>query len=75
MATGGRHLRFNVYPTRAGAMVVVVDADWGDGSPVRRERARLDVDLGEPLSLDDPAAALRALSDALASLADTFPTP
>jgi hypothetical protein len=56
-------------------MVVVVDADWGDGSPVRRERARLDVDLGEPLSLDDPAAALRALSDALASLADTFPTP
>lgn len=68
----GRWLRFNVYPTRSGAMVVVLDREWGAGRPTSRERARFDVALDGGLSLDDPGAALRVLSDAIADLADTF---
>jgi hypothetical protein len=68
-----RWLRFNVYPTRTGAMVVVFDAAWNAGRPTRREHARFDVAIDGGLSMDDPRAALLALSDALARTADMFP--
>lgn len=72
MGDQGQWLRFNVYPTRTGAMVVVLGREWGAGRPSSRERARFDVALDGGLSLDDPGAALRALGDALHDLADTF---
>lgn len=72
MGDQGQWLRFNVYPTRTGAMVVVLGREWGAGRPTSRERARFDIVLDSGLSLGDPASALRALSDAIADLADTF---
>jgi hypothetical protein len=69
----GRWLRFNIDPTRTGAMVVVLDSAWNAGRPAARERGRFDVTVDGGVSLDDPRAALLALSDALARAADNFP--
>lgn len=72
MGDKAKWLRFSVYPTRRGCMVVVHDRSWGAGRPSSRERGRIDVALDHPLPLDDPRACLLALSDALASAADNF---
>lgn len=75
MATRGqavRALRLVVHPTRDGCIVVLLGAEWSHGGRRDREYRRVTVDLGDPLCMDDPGAALMALSDALADLADTY---
>lgn len=74
MGDKAKWLRFNIYPTRTGAMVVVLDRSWNAGRSASSRRGQFHVAIDGGLSMDDPRASLLALSDALASAADTFPS-
>lgn len=67
-----RALRLVVHPTRSGCIVVLLGAEWSGSGRRDREFRRIAVELGDGLSMDDPGAALLALSDALAEIADTY---